>query len=100
MTEHEHQPTFFNFQNSKQTCRCRHCGKPLRCVNRWLYFLSIVPALLAVVYVVIAGLSNWPILLVVVALDGLLQYIAFRRLKFEPDLAAQRDDMRDTLRRR
>lgn len=100
MHEHEHRPTFLSFQNTRQTCRCRHCRKPLRCANRWLYYLSLMPALLAVVYVVIVGLSNWPVLLVCLALDGLLQYIAFRHLKFEPDLAAQRDDMQDTLHRR
>lgn len=99
MNEHEHRPTFLDFQNTKQTCRCRHCRKPLRCANRWLYYLSLLPALLAFVYILIAGLSNWPVLLVFLVLDTLLQYIVFRHLKFELDLVAQRDDMQNNLHR-
>lgn len=99
MNEHEHRPTFLSFQNTKRVCRCRHCQKPLRCTNRYLYVLSLLPALLAFLYVFAAGLGHWPVLLAAWALCTLLQYLAFRHLKFEIDLVAQRDDRQNDLRR-
>lgn len=85
--------------NNKQVCRCRHCQKPLRCTNRWLHVVSLLPALLAMLYVIATGLQHWRVLLIVFPLDAALQYLAFRYLKFDIDLVAQRDDMQNTLRR-
>ena len=99
MNSHEHRPTYLNFMNSKRVCRCRHCRQPLRCVNRWLHVISLIPALLAMLYVVATGLQHWRVLLVIFPLDAALQYLAFRHLKFEIDLVAQRSDGQDALRR-
>ena len=85
--------------NNKQVCRCRHCQKPLRRTNRWLHVVSLLPALLAMLYVIATGLQHWRVLLIVFPLDAALQYLAFRYLKFDIDLVAQRDDMQNTLRR-
>lgn len=99
MNNHEHRPTYLNFMNNKQVCRCRHCQQPLRCTNRWLHVISLIPALLAMLYVIATGLQHWRILLIVFPLDAALQYLAFRYLKFAIDLVAQRDDMQNDLRR-
>ena len=99
MSTHEHRPAYLNFMNNKQVCRCRHCRKPLRCTNRWLQVISLIPALLAMLYGFATGLQNWPVLLLFVLVAAALQYLAFRCLRFEIDLVAQRDDMQSNLRR-
>ena len=99
MNSHEHRPAYLNFMNNKQVCRCRHCQKPLRCTNRWLHVVSLLPALLAMLYVIATGLQHWRVLLIVFPLDAALQYLAFRYLKFEIDPVAQRNDMQNDLRR-
>lgn len=99
MSTHKHRPAYLNFMNNKQVCRCRHCDKPLRCANRWLHTISLIPALLTMLYVIATGLKNWPVLLIIFPVDAVLQYLAFRHLKFEIDLVAQRDDMQNDLRR-
>lgn len=99
MNSHEHRPTYLNFINNKQVFRCRHCQQPLRCTNRWLHVVSLIPALLAMLYVITTGLQHWRVLLIIFPLDAALQYLAFRHLKFEIDLVAQRSDGEDALRR-
>ena len=99
MNAHGHRPAYLDFMDNKRVCRCRHCQQPLRCVNRWLHVVSLIPALLAMLYVIATGLQNWPVLLVAFLVDAALQYLAFRHLKFEIDVVAQRDDSRNSLRR-
>ena len=101
MTEpHEHRPTYFNFVNNKQVCRCKHCDKPLKCTNRWLFFLAMLPAFPVVLYLFREGLEHWPWMLATFGLCAILEAIAFRHLSFEVDTVQEHIQQRDFLRRR
>ena len=100
MTDHKHRPTYLNFVNTKQVCRCKHCDKPLKCVNLWLFYLSAAPAVLAFIYLWQKGLQDWPIAIVVWILCVLAQAVAFRQLVFEVDTVQERTQQQDFLRRK
>ena len=105
MTEHEHRPTARSYTNRYARTKCRHCGKPLKCVNPWIEWLTMVPVLCFFIFVLIPTGMNMkealPIWLVLFLLTALLQHFAFRFLKFEVDIVAEyEDNHQDFLRRK
>ena len=97
MSAHTHRPTYLNFINTKRVCRCRHCDQPIKCTNRWLFWLSLLPAFPALLYALRTGLNNWPVLLAAWGICAAVQFVVFRFLRFEVDIVAQRDDGKNTL---
>ena len=100
MTDHTHRPTYLSFINTRRVCRCRHCDKPIKCTNHWLFWLSLLPALPALPVALRTGLNSWPVLLVCWVICAVVQLVVFRFLRFEVDVIAQKDDGKNTLGRR
>ena len=92
MSDHTHRPTYFNFVNTKCVCRCKHCEQPLKCKNRWLVYIGLLPALPLCWTVMKNGLDQWPLFLVGWGVYALLQVVIFFRLRFEVDEIGVRDD--------
>ena len=92
MSDHTHRPSYLNFVNHKQVCRCKHCGQPLKCKNRWLFYTGLLPALPLCWAVMKNGLDQWPLFLAGWGVCALLQVIVFFRLRFEVDEIGVRDD--------
>ena len=100
MSDHEHRPTYLNFVNTKRVCRCKHCDQPIKCTNRWLFYLSLLPAQPVIPAMMNGGLQHWPVFQACWELCALAQGVIFRLLRFEVDVVGQKDDGRNRLDRR